>query len=496
MDELNITGQEIARLTSSETFWDDWTRKIYSVDASHFQIEPIVINYPRNEFDLQQLCEFASTRNIPLVCRGGGTGLLGQCLSNGIVLDLGRNMNKILEIDKNFVIVEPGITKHVLDSELSKHGKFIPPNPASSNYCTIGGMIANNSSGPYTLGYGSMMSYVIGVDTVYSGGLFGYAHDNSGFDNTINKIMSIIRSNLNLIRRAYPKVNKNSCGYRLDSIFDQEGFHPQRIFLASEGTLGIVTKAKLLTLDIPESRYLSILSFPNIVKAAGSIPYILKHKAVAVKLLDDFSNGDMNSNYDLRKKCTLLVEFHGELESQLEKRAKIFEMEASQYSQVLESTTDTDSIEKIWSQRKNALNKVLKMTLGSRRSLGLIEDTIVDPTMLEQFVVFLINLYKNYKVDYVIYGHAGDGNLHTRPVIRTEQEYHESFVEEMALNVFKFIISRRGSISAEHGDGLARVKYIPEMYGSQIYGIFLKIKKTFDPKNIMNPGKKVLFDNN
>jgi FAD/FMN-containing dehydrogenase len=204
----------------------------------------------------------------------------------------------------------------------------------------------------------------------------------------------------------------------------------------------------------------------------------------------------MISNYDLLKKCTLLVEFHGEVESQLENRAKMFEMEASQYCKLLESTTDTDSIEKIWSQRKNALNNVLKMTVGSRRSLGLIEDTIVGPTVLEQFVVFLINLYKNYKVDYVIYGHAGDGNLHTRPVIRAGQDYHESFVEEMASNVFKFIISRGGSISAEHGDGLARVKYIPEMYGSQIYEIFLKIKKTFDPKNIMNPGKKVLFENN
>src|SRR6266540_2732890 len=180
--------------------------------------------------------------------------------------------------------------------------------------------------------------------------------------------------------------------------------------------------------------------------------------------------------------------------TQLEKRAKNFEIEVSQFAQVLESTTDPASIEKIWRQRKNALNNVLKMTVGSRRPLGIIEDTIVDPSLLAQFVVFLTNLYKKYKVDYVIYGHAGDGNLHTRPIIETGQDFHESLVEEMASNVFKFVISHGGSISAEHGDGLARVKYIPKMYGVDIYRIFVRIKEIFDKKNIMNPGKKVLFE--
>jgi glycolate oxidase len=490
----NFTGQEIARITSSETLWDAWSRKIYSVDASNFQIEPIVINYPQNEFDVQHICEYASTRNIPLVCRGGGTGLLGQCLSNGIVLDFVRNMNKILEIGENYVVVEPGITKYVLDLELRKHGKFIPPNPASSNYCTIGGMIANNSSGPYTLGYGSMISYVSGVDTVYSGGVFGYAYDNGKFDTTVKKMTDILVPKLGLIKRIYPKVNKNSCGYRLDSIFDEERFHPQRIFLASEGTLGIVTKAKLLTLNIPEFRHLCLLSFPDVEEAARSIPLILKHKPVAVELLDGYSNVKVKPDDNLRKNCTLLVEFHGEIITQLEKGAKNFEIEVSQFAQVLESTTDPASIEKIWHQRKNALNSVLKMTVGSRSSLGIIEDTIVDPSLLAQFVVFLTNLYKKYKVDYVIYGHAGDGNLHTRPIIETGQDFHESLIEEMASNVFKYIISHGGSISAEHGDGLARVKYIPKMYGVDIYRIFVRIKEIFDEKNIMNPGKKVLFE--
>lgn len=488
-------GQEVARLTSSETLWDDWARKIYSVDASNFQIEPLIINCPRDEFDVQQICQFASAKNIPLVCRGAGTGLLGQCLSSGIVLDFVRKMDHILEIGDSYVIVEPGITKHRLDVELQKRGKFIPPNPASSNYCTLGGMIANNSSGPLTLGYGSIMSYLTGVRTVYSEGELGYAYDNENFDGNIKKMIDVIVAECDLINRKYPKVKKNSSGYRLDSIIDKEQIHPQRIFLASEGTLGIVTSAKLLTLDIPEFRYLSILSFPKVEAAAASIPLILKHQPVALELLDANLFGDVskldNTPIDA---CSLLVEFHGNDQNMLDKKTKHFEMEASQYSRLVESAADTVGIEKIWSARRNALNNILKMSIGSRKPLGLIEDTVVAPSLLKDFVCFLIGLYKKYDLNYVIYGHAGDGNLHTRPMIDVEEEVEMKRMEVIASEVFNYIKAQGGSISGEHGDGLARVKYIPLMYGNEMYDIFIKIKKIFDKKNILNPGKKVLSE--
>ena len=208
---MSDVGQEIAKITSCSTSWDDWSKKIYSVDASSYQIEPMVISAPATEFEVQAISKYALQHRVPLTCRGAGTGLLGQCLSNGIVLDLVQNMNKIIEIGERYVIVQPGITKHKLDKELEKRGKFIPPNPASSNYCTLGGMIANNSSGPYTLGYGSIMNYLIGVKTVYPSGEFGYAYDNGPYDSTVKKVIDIVSSNLDLIQRNYPKVSKNSC---------------------------------------------------------------------------------------------------------------------------------------------------------------------------------------------------------------------------------------------------------------------------------------------
>jgi glycolate oxidase len=421
--------------------------------------------------------------------------LLGQCLSTGIVLDFVRKMDHIVEIGDDYVIAEPGITKNRLDRELQKRGKFIPPNPASSNYCTLGGMIANNSSGPLTLGYGSIMSYLAGVRTVYSNGELGFAYENKNFDSTIKKMIDLVISESDLVNRKYPKVNKNSSGYRLDSIIDREKIHPQRIFLASEGTLGIVTSAKLLTLDIPEFRYLFILSFPKVEAAVGKLPLILKYRPVALELLNtNFLSDASKVDSSLDDSCSLLVEFHASNQSKLEMKTMQFEKDVSQYSRVVESSSHLIWIEKIWSLRQNALNSILKMSTGTRKSVGLIEDTVVAPSLLKDFVSLLIESYKKYELSYVIYGHAGDGNLHTRPIIDTEQEVEPKKMESMALEIFNYVKAHGGSISGEHGDGLARVKYIPWMYGNDMYNVFIKIKKIFDKKNILNPGKKVLSE--
>ena len=144
---------DISELTGiSNIFDDDWTRTIYSVDASHCCVKPIGVNFPSDKFEIQEICSYAYSRDIPITCRGAGTGLLGQSLSSGIIMDFTKKMNKILEIGNNYAIAQPGVVKAVLDKELAKKGKFLPPDPASSNYCTIGGMLSNNSSGPHGLG--------------------------------------------------------------------------------------------------------------------------------------------------------------------------------------------------------------------------------------------------------------------------------------------------------------------------------------------------------
>lgn len=253
---------DLRKIGLSDILDDDWTRAIYSVDASHCTVKPLAVNFPSDEYDVQKICNFAYNRGIPVTCRGAGTGLLGQSLSDGIILDFTKKMNKILEFAEDYVIVQPGVVKTVLDKELAKKGKFIPPDPASSNYCTIGGMISNNSSGPHGLGYGSIINYVQGVELVYGNGMMGFA-DQKNYDEKISKMLKYILS-LNFdIKKYYPNVSKNSSGYRLDAIFENNNnkVYPQKIFLASEGSLGIITSSRIKILDIPEK---SCLLYSNL----------------------------------------------------------------------------------------------------------------------------------------------------------------------------------------------------------------------------------------
>ena len=246
---------ELRRLGLADTFNDNWTRTIYSVDASHCTLKPSIVSFPSDEYDLQKICTYAHSHGLPITCRGAGTGLLGQSLTTGIVLDVTKKMNKILEIGDDYVVVEPGVVKAVLDKELAKSNKFIPPDPASSNYCTIGGMIANNSSGPHGLGYGSIINYVQRVDLVYCNGTIGFADQNS-HDDKIDEMLKYVSSVNIKLNDHYPNVSKNSSGYRLDAVFENNRVNPQKIFVASEGSLGVITRSRISILDIPEKNRL------------------------------------------------------------------------------------------------------------------------------------------------------------------------------------------------------------------------------------------------
>ncbi|MGI0004906.1 MAG: FAD-binding oxidoreductase, partial [Nitrososphaera sp.] len=282
------------RIARGEVLIDDWSRKVYSVDASHYEIEPAAVAFPKDEGDLQEICRYASAKRIPLTARGAGTGLLGQSLSDGgLVLDFTRHMNRVLETGDDYVIVEPGMVKGVLDLELKKRGKFLPPDPASSNYCTIGGMIADNSSGVHCLGYGNTIDFIEGVDFVYADGNSGRSAEP---DDRLSELKSVLGSNAGLIRSSYPKVRKNSCGYRLDAALEG-GFLPDKIFAASEGTLGLVTSARLRIMDLPQHRCLLVLGFDRLLAAVSAVPSILEFSPVALEMLDStvLAHGDYNA---------------------------------------------------------------------------------------------------------------------------------------------------------------------------------------------------------
>jgi FAD/FMN-containing dehydrogenase len=232
---------------------------------------------PQNEYDIQEVCRYCFSKNVSITARGAGTGLLGQSLSDSIIIDVTRHMNSITEIGDDYVVIQPGVVKAILDKELKKKGKFLPPDPASSNYCTIGGMIANNSSGAHCLGYGNTIDFLQEINVVYSDGSSGLLGNKrctatGEFGNDVNgklmkSLLGLLSHHSEAIKKQYPRVTKNSCGYRLDAVINDQYFSPQKIFAASEGTLGIVTSAKMRVIDIPLYRHLLVLGFENLLSA-------------------------------------------------------------------------------------------------------------------------------------------------------------------------------------------------------------------------------------
>jgi FAD/FMN-containing dehydrogenase len=509
LPKINLSD-ELRRIAKGEVLSDLWSRKIYSVDASHYTISPDIIVSVKETEEISEICKSASYSNTPITARGAGTGLLGQCLNTGISLDFTKHMNKIIELEDNYVVVQPGIVKAVLDKELKKRNKIFPVDPASSNYCTVGGMIANNSSGIHALGYGSKIDFLEQIEVVYSDGIINLLSssqinilpNNQEYERIRKLKILLSKKVLDVIKLKYPKVTKNSCGYRLDSIKNNKVFHPQKLFAASESTLGIFTLARFRILDLPLYRHTLVMGFSDVLQTVKHVPRILKYLPSALELLD-------GSIFSCEKKimeakpsiidtavsggCLLFVEFTGNNQANIDRKFSKCKKELAEYAEVIETSFDTLSSEHIWNSRKNALNNIMKMTIGSRKPVGLIEDTVVDVNDLFEYMKFLLLQYKKYKMTYFLYGHAGNGNIHTRPLIDVQDPLEIEKLRNLADKVFSKVFSLSGSISAEHGDGLGRVDYISKMYGFKINNLFKTIKTMFDPKNIMNPGKKIPY---
>ena len=478
-------ADDLLHIAKGEVLGDSWSRQIYSVDASHYEIQPAAVVHPVDEHVVEEACKYSFAKKVPITARGAGTGLLGQSLSDGILLDFTKHMNRIVEIEDNHVVVQPGIVKAVLDKELKKRNKFLPPDPASSNYCTIGGMIADNSSGVHCLGYGNTIDFLEAVDVVYAEGEPGFASVDR-YDDRMEKLFKILSPNVDVIKNGYPKVSKNSCGYRLDAVMSRR-FMPQKVFAASEGTLGIVTSAKLRILDIPTCRCMIVLGFEDLIDAVSQVPAVLEFSPVALEMLDHtVVSHDRTSDTG----CLLFVEFAGE-SRKIEDRLKACREELAGKCSVVEYASDEQSMVNIWRARKGALNDIMKLTVGSRKPIGLIEDTVVRPELLADHTANLLQTYRQNNLDYVMYGHVGDGNIHTRPLLDLGSGNEVDLIQRIAGIVFGQVIRSGGTITGEHGDGLARVGYIEMMYGSRIVSLFSAVKKLFDPAFTMNPGKKV-----
>ncbi len=461
-------GQELSKKVRCQVSWDNHVRDCYSVDASSYLIKPQIVTFPRNESDIIKIIKFARKYHIPVIPRGGGTGLVGSALGRGIILDM-RHLDKI-KLGSKHVKVGSGVFKGRLDKILKKQGRFIGPDPSIGPFCTIGGMIGTNASGIHSLKYGSVIDNLIQVRMISSSGVVIEFPGKNKFNSIIKKIHS-----KNEIH--FPKVSKNSCGYRIDVLSSEKDLY--KLIAGSEGTLGIITSAKISTYELPKSILLCIIHYKTLSEAVRDVPEIIKSRPSAVEIVDNNITKYIKVNVP-KSGCLLFVEFDNNIQPNRKQIQKITS------GRIIRVESDTEKIKKLWNFRNSALAYSLRSITKNETMPTLIEDAVVPVRRLPLLLKMLDMISKKYGLRMIIYGHVGNGNIHIRPILKQKDL---RLIKNIAHEFFSGVIGIGGSITGEHGDGLARSEFVKMQYDAKTYSIFKNIKKQFDPKNILNPGK-------
>ena len=468
MDSGKIKSR-LSKLVKCTISTDKEILDFYSVDASSYILKPKVIVFPKNELDVIKIIKFANRFKISVTPRGAGTGLVGSALGNGIILDM-KNFNKI-KLGRDYVEVGSGVFKGALDKTLNQYRKFIGPDPSIGAHCTIGGMIGTNASGMHSLKYGSIIDNLIQVRLVDS---FGKIITLPDIYNS-RKIIKLIPFN---ISTEFPKVSKNSCGYRIDNISSKND--SQKIIAGSEGTLGIIVSARLKTYPCPRKVLLCIISYKSLLDAARDVTKITQLKPSAAEIIDYNIIKHIKIKTPVNTGCLLFVEFDYNIQQNKNKIQKIIS------GKIIKLEYNLNEIKKLWSFRNSALGFSLKSITKNETMPTLIEDAVVPVKRLPLLVKILDIISKKYNLKMIVYGHAGNGNLHIRPILKRKDRY---LIKKIAFEFFTGVIEIGGSITGEHGDGLARSEFVKLQYGNKVYSVFKNIKNHFDPKNILNPGK-------
>lgn len=506
--------KDLRPLVRGEVFCDDLHRTLYSSAACIYQIEPAAVVYPKDKQDVAAVVRYCYEHGVSVTPRGAGSGLAGQSIGKGIIIDLSRHMNHILKVNEDdwTVRVQPGIVLSSLNKTLKPSGKFFPPDPSSSDYCTIGGMIANNSSGAHSLKYGATKDYVGSLEVVLCDGeiveFSSLAWDSPELrvirsretqEGAIyTSMLGLLWRNTKLIEEHSPKVEKNSSGYNLKEAFANGVLDLTKVVVGSEGTLGVVTEATLKIVDLPEDSCALLLFFDDLRKIGKAVMAARGFQPAGIEVMDQTFLGaakdlvpDLENIIPQDTEAVLLVEFEGEgatiEEKGIDLKARLVDEIGLASGGVL--ARDKVKMEKLWRLRKAAVPIVMK-SAGRRRPIPFIEDVVVPPQQLSDFLSGLHAILENYSIDSAAYGHAGEGNIHVRPLLDLSCQEDIDKMEAVAGEVYSLVRGLGGSPSGEHGDGLVRAPFLKDSSGP-LYELFFWTKRIFDPKMILNPGKKI-----
>lgn len=496
-----------ARVRGGVTF-DEVTRGIYATDASNYQIVPIAVVTPKDAADVKAAVACAYEHGVPVLPRGGGTSLSGQTAGAGLVLDFSKWMNRILELNvrERWVRVEPGLVRDELNAAIAEHGLYFAPDPATANRCAVGGMIGNNSSGTRSIVYGKTIDHVIGLKVLLAEGEeLDLGADGTGSprgrrtEEILLGIRRIVDENRDEIEARYPKVMRRVGGYPLDELLDPESWNPAKLLVGSEGTLAVTLEARLELEPIPPHTSLCVAHFQDVIEALRAVVPILEHGPTAVEILDRSVISLARENATISRICdflegepeaVLIIEFFGESGDDVREKAErvAADMKELKLGFAWPLRLGQEEQARVWEVRKHGLGIMLSMK-GDKKPIPLIEDACVPVEVLPEYIEKVIGVIRGSGADFALYAHASVGVIHIRPILDLRRTEDIERMVKISEQTFELVREYGGAWSGEHGDGLLRSTYMERFYGPRIYQAFREVKRLFDPKGLMNPGK-------
>lgn len=527
--------KDLGKIFKGEIFDDEATLQKYSKDASLFEVRPKLVVFPLDSEDIKILVKYVAEKksvlpDLSLTARAAGSDMSGGPLNESIIADITKHMSGIVGFDGREVIVKPGEMYRDFEKETLARGLILPCYTASKNINSIGGMVGNNSAGEKTLRYGQTEKYVRELKVVFADGNEYLVKAISqkeldrkmlegNFEGQIYRgIFDIVSKNKKILALAKPIVSKNSAGYYLWNVFDGEKFDLTKLIVGSQGTLGIVTEARIALVPVEKISRLFVVFMRNIDRLGEVVNVMLKHNPESIETYDDSTMKfamryfpemikSMKGATTLKllwnflpeigmvmrggfPKLILLVEFSGNDSAEVDKKELALEKELKPFGFPMRRAKNDFDSEKYWTIRRESFN-LLRHHVHGRRTAPFVDDVVVPPEALPEFLPKMRKILDEYGLLYTIAGHAGNGNFHVIPLMDMKDKKNIKAIDEVSDKIYDLVIRYRGSTTAEHNDGIIRTPYLAKMFSPPVISLFEKTKKTFDPQNIFNPGKKV-----
>jgi len=533
-------ADELKKVISGDVLSDEVSLAEYSHDASLFEVKPQVVVFPKDVDDLGKLIKFVSEKKkdmpgLSLTARAAGTDMSGGPLTESIVVGFKKYFNKIKSVNAKQAVAEPGVFYRDFEKETLKYNALLPSYPASRELCAMGGIVNNNSGGEKTLKYGKTENYVEALRVVLADGneyVFKALTEKElaekltlqTFEGQVyRKMDALIKNNEGLIESARPKVSKNSAGYYLWNIINKakKTFDLSAVFVGAQGTLGFVTEATIRLVPIPKYARMLVIFMDDLAPLGELTNKILKYQPESFESYDDNTlklalkyfasfaklmgaKNVISTGWKFLPeflmvlsggipKLVLQVEFTGDNEDELAAIIDKLKAELAPYKFRTRVAGSKEEAKKYWIIRRESFN-LLRNRIKGKHTAPFIDDVVVNPEKLPEFLPQLNNILKEYHLTYTLAGHIGNGNFHIIPLMDFKNPVETSIIPELSDKVYALVLKFGGSITGEHNDGLIRSPYLKAMYGEAMYKLFEEVNRIFDPQDIFNPGKKVSSD--